>query len=366
MANELQYITEDLQGMLALIYNGECVGMQLPTAVDLKITECDPAVKGNSATSRTKPATLETGLVVQVPEYLKQGETDSRRHADRRVSGDEHNESAGWTAISLFAASMRPFWPAIFFFADFGFVDALCFRPPKMFSQLSANFFVAPTRVTLMIRLLSVTVYRSTFGVAADANFAIAILGCSAVLEFFIAEALRFVCALADPLAALFFVGLEIAFAPVDVAVAFEGQDVRRQPVEEPAVVADDDRAAGEVGHRFFQGPQRVDVEVVRRFVEQQHVRAAAQQLGQVDAVPLAAGEDADLLLLVGAGEIEPRDVGPGVQLAAAHFERVVAAGDFLVDGVVGHQVVAALIDVAEFDGRADLELALVGLLPGP
>jgi elongation factor P len=74
VANELQYITEDLQGMLALIYNGQCVGIQLPTAVDLKITQCDPAVRGNSATSRTKPATLETGLVVHVPEYLKQGE----------------------------------------------------------------------------------------------------------------------------------------------------------------------------------------------------------------------------------------------------------------------------------------------------
>jgi elongation factor P len=74
VAQELPYITESLQGMLALIYNGECVGVQLPAAVDLKITECDPAVKGNSATSRTKPATLETGLLVHVPEYLKQGE----------------------------------------------------------------------------------------------------------------------------------------------------------------------------------------------------------------------------------------------------------------------------------------------------
>jgi elongation factor P len=75
VASEMQYITEDLQGILALVYNGECVGVQVPTAVDLKITECDPAIKGNSATARTKPATLETGLIVPVPEYLKQGET---------------------------------------------------------------------------------------------------------------------------------------------------------------------------------------------------------------------------------------------------------------------------------------------------
>jgi elongation factor P len=60
--------------MLALIYNNECVGLQLPTAVELTITECDPAVKGNSATGRTKPAVLQTGLRIQIPEYLKQGE----------------------------------------------------------------------------------------------------------------------------------------------------------------------------------------------------------------------------------------------------------------------------------------------------
>ncbi len=43
--------------------------------VELKIVACDPGVKGNSATSRNKPAELETGLSIQVPEYLKQGET---------------------------------------------------------------------------------------------------------------------------------------------------------------------------------------------------------------------------------------------------------------------------------------------------
>ena len=74
VAEDLPYVTESLQGMMALIYNDECVGIQLPTAVELKITQCDPAVRGNSATGRTKPVTLETGLVVQVPEYLEQDE----------------------------------------------------------------------------------------------------------------------------------------------------------------------------------------------------------------------------------------------------------------------------------------------------
>ena len=71
---EIQFMTEELEGMLALIYNDECVGVQLPTAVELNVTQCDPGVKGDSATKRNKPATLETGLIVQVPEYLSQGE----------------------------------------------------------------------------------------------------------------------------------------------------------------------------------------------------------------------------------------------------------------------------------------------------
>ena len=72
--NEKPYITESLEGILAMIYNGECVGIKVPNTIELQVTQCDPGVKGNSATSRTKPATLETGLEVQVPEYLKEGE----------------------------------------------------------------------------------------------------------------------------------------------------------------------------------------------------------------------------------------------------------------------------------------------------
>ncbi|MCA9132799.1 MAG: elongation factor P [Planctomycetales bacterium] len=71
---QMQYMTEDLEGTYALIYQEECVGLQLPTTVELGITQCDPAVRGNSATSRTKPAVLETGLTVHVPEYIKEGE----------------------------------------------------------------------------------------------------------------------------------------------------------------------------------------------------------------------------------------------------------------------------------------------------
>jgi len=74
VAEQMKYVGESLEGILGLIYNDECVGIQIPTAVELTISVCDPGVKGNSATGRTKPATLESGLVVQVPEYLSAGE----------------------------------------------------------------------------------------------------------------------------------------------------------------------------------------------------------------------------------------------------------------------------------------------------
>ncbi len=78
---QLPYITESLEGIKVLVYNDEPVGLEVPATVELTIKQCDPSVKGNSATSRNKPAVLETDLIVQVPEYIKEGErikVDSR------------------------------------------------------------------------------------------------------------------------------------------------------------------------------------------------------------------------------------------------------------------------------------------------
>src|SRR5690242_19663014 len=126
-----------------------------------------------------------------------------------------------------------------------------------------------------------------------------------------------------------------VALEPDDLAVALEGEHVRRDPVEEPAVVADDHGAAGEVEQRLLERAERVDVEVVGGLVEQEDVAAAAEQLGEVEAVALAAGQVADLLLLIAAGEVEARDVRARVDLALADEQPVLAAGDLLPD-VVG------------------------------
>lgn len=72
--DELPYITDGLEGIQALIADETLLGIELPASVVMEIIECSPGIKGASASARTKPASMQTGLVVQVPEYLTPGE----------------------------------------------------------------------------------------------------------------------------------------------------------------------------------------------------------------------------------------------------------------------------------------------------
>lgn len=67
------FMTENMEGVESLVVDDEVIAIELPDTVELPITETAPGVRGNSATGRTKPATLCTGHVVQVPEHLEPG-----------------------------------------------------------------------------------------------------------------------------------------------------------------------------------------------------------------------------------------------------------------------------------------------------
>jgi elongation factor P len=56
-------------------YGSEPVGIELPVTVDLKVTDTAPGIKGATASAQVKPATLETGLVVQVPPFVNTGDS---------------------------------------------------------------------------------------------------------------------------------------------------------------------------------------------------------------------------------------------------------------------------------------------------
>jgi elongation factor P len=55
-------------------YGEQPVGIELPQTVDLKVIETTPGIKGATATNQLKPATLETGVVVQVPPFINEGD----------------------------------------------------------------------------------------------------------------------------------------------------------------------------------------------------------------------------------------------------------------------------------------------------
>lgn len=70
----VNYLTEGLDGIFALIMDETILGIELPHSVTLTVTETAPGIKGATAAGRTKPATLSTGLEIQVPEYLEAGQ----------------------------------------------------------------------------------------------------------------------------------------------------------------------------------------------------------------------------------------------------------------------------------------------------
>lgn len=69
-----QYITDGLGGCYVQIIDDAPVGLQLPQTVVLEVVETPPELKGGTATKRPKPARLSTGLEIQVPEYIANGE----------------------------------------------------------------------------------------------------------------------------------------------------------------------------------------------------------------------------------------------------------------------------------------------------
>lgn len=67
------YLTENLE-VVVLFYNERPVSIDVPKAVQLKVTKTDPGMRGDTVTGATKPATMESGLVVKVPLHINEGD----------------------------------------------------------------------------------------------------------------------------------------------------------------------------------------------------------------------------------------------------------------------------------------------------
>jgi elongation factor P len=73
LGDAVDYLTANLQ-IKVEFYDGKPVGIELPQTVELTVVETEPGLKSATASSVTKPAKMETGLVVQVPPFINEGE----------------------------------------------------------------------------------------------------------------------------------------------------------------------------------------------------------------------------------------------------------------------------------------------------
>ncbi|MFC1958646.1 elongation factor P [Chloroflexota bacterium] len=73
LGDAINYLKEGMSLQVSS-YNGRLVGVELSITVDLEVTDTDPGFKGDTATGGTKPATLETGITIQVPLFINQGD----------------------------------------------------------------------------------------------------------------------------------------------------------------------------------------------------------------------------------------------------------------------------------------------------
>ena len=74
LGDDAGYLIEGLANIRSVVFNGAVMSIELPQSVVLRIRDTDPPLKGASAQAQTKPATLETGVVIQVPAYLETGD----------------------------------------------------------------------------------------------------------------------------------------------------------------------------------------------------------------------------------------------------------------------------------------------------
>jgi elongation factor P len=73
VGDETRFLSEGLDCEVT-IYNGNAIGIELPSSVVLQIKESEPGIKGDTASGATKPAKLSTGAVINVPLFIKEGE----------------------------------------------------------------------------------------------------------------------------------------------------------------------------------------------------------------------------------------------------------------------------------------------------
>lgn len=87
IADEMLFIDDETAGVQVIVVNDVPVALDMPGTVELVVLETDPSIKGASATSRTKPAKLSTGVTINVPEHISTGDKVRVNVEERKFLG---------------------------------------------------------------------------------------------------------------------------------------------------------------------------------------------------------------------------------------------------------------------------------------
>src|SRR2546426_11575688 len=144
-------------------------------------------------------------------------------------------------------------------------------------------------------------------------------------------------------------------FEPHRLRIPLESENVCGDTIEKPPIVRDHHGTTGEIDERFLQRSQSIDIEIIRRLVEQQEIPTRLEQLGKMKSVSLSARETPNFLLLIRSLEVELRQIRSSLHLALSNFDDVVPLAHFLVDGVCIVEL-TRLIEIRELHGVSDRE----------
>ena len=160
----------------------------------------------------------------------------------------------------------------------------------------------------------------------------------------------------AEPAMSVLFVARPVAIVEMHLCIALKGNDVGGKTIEEPTIVADDDGGSDEVLQRLFESAHDVHIEIVRRFIEQNHIRALTEQSRQMHAIAFTAREGANEFLLLSSSKTKARDIRAAVHLHIAKANFFAAVGNRFPHILVGGKRISRLLDIGQRDRIANFE----------
>ena len=120
------------------------------------------------------------------------------------------------------------------------------------------------------------------------------------------------------------------------------------------------DRTAGEILDGFFEGPQRIHVNIVGGFVQQKNIGSLFEREGQMSPVPLTAGEVLEFFVLVRARKIEFAQVSPRVHLTTIHHNIFRTTGNQINNRLVRNQIIVRLVHIRQLHRFANADRSAV------